>query len=78
MLIPDPPGDMELAGGPHPPACCGDEPFPMPGECGDPFPFSFRGSGRISAEWVSWIEARRMGAMTPAGCLSARTGRGDR
>lgn len=54
VLIPDPLGDMELAGGPHPPACCGDEPFPMPGECGDPFPFSF--------PW-EWEDFGRMGFM---------------
>ncbi|MGV8080913.1 MAG: hypothetical protein AB2L22_12765 [Syntrophales bacterium] len=47
VLIPDPPEDVELAGAPHPPACCEEEPDPIPGEWEDmrPFPPPWGGKG---------------------------------
>ncbi len=47
VLIPDPPEDVEMAGAPHPPACCEEEPDPVPGEWEDrcPVPPPWRGRG---------------------------------
>jgi len=47
VLILDPPEDVELAGAPLPPACCEEEPEPVPGvwEGMYPVPPSWRGKG---------------------------------
>jgi hypothetical protein len=47
VLIPEPPEDGELAGAPLPPACCEEEPEPVPGEWEDrcPVPPPCRGRG---------------------------------
>ncbi|HOI73355.1 MAG TPA: hypothetical protein PLO63_04335 [Syntrophales bacterium] len=51
LLIPDPPEDWELAGNTLPPACCEEEPEPIPGEwggmCPVPPPWREQGFGRM-------------------------------